>query len=299
MADWATIDRNYVDSEYRDNEEQLHGDRISDNYRRLVEPSQPDASYQNETYGYNPSVRMYGAETLPQRTRYRESYDERTYSEPVVPSSPEAPSAAQRLNDYVPIHRGMTSFTRMGDMRDMQQVTTAAPATGGKKILFDGLTYQNGELVDLNAPVAPVIDSSYMPAGVIDEIMPSQTGYSESEEDDARPTPATLSTLDGYKKAEMMVEQPVRKSEQGFFSSLSVNARIALIAVAAVVVVMIALICVNTAVLGSLKAGIDERQEQVRILEDQANDIQSEIAEITSPENIADWAISNGLVPQA
>lgn len=303
MAQLATIDRRFEGY----SEEKEHEDQISNNYRRLLEPNGVD----NYSYGAssNPTAPIYGTTEVDypqssQRAAYRADYERRIH-EPVVPSSPEAPSAAQRLSDYVPIHRGMTSFTRIGDMQaeQMPAASVVAPAKDGKHVLFEGLAYQNGELVDLNAPVAPVVDSSYMMKGMIDDVVsnaPMQT-VETVDEDDARPTPATLSVLNGYKSAEMMVEQPAKSthSKVGFFASLSLQAKIALVSVVAVVAVMITLICVNTAILSSLQEGIANRHEQVQILEEQISDIQNEIGEITSPENIADWAISNGLVPQA
>lgn len=308
MANPATINR---DLEQLD-EEQEHGRQISDNYRKLVEPNQTDTAPWAENYAYNtsayqsgmvnPSVRMYGTadevrEPTP-RYRYRESNAPVEYHEPVVPTSPEAPSAAQRLNDYVPIRHGMQSLTKMGDMQSGQAYAASAPAPAqeGKRMLFEGLTYQNGELIDMNAPVAPTIDSSYMAEDVMDGIAYGEPTPEGDDDEDARPTGLTLETLKRKTETNMVVETPPRTN---FFSSLSTNAKIALITVAAVIVVMIALICVNTAVLGALKSTVSDRQEQVQLLEQQANDIKNEIEEITSPENIDSWAISHGLVPQA
>jgi len=308
MANTATIDRETEQF----SEEQEHGRQISDNYRRLLEPSQTDSAPWAENYAYNtpaynpavanPSVRMYGVadagyrQAEPEYRTRSERFAE--YREPVVPASPEAPSAAKRLDDYVPIHRGMTGLTRMGDLQNVQSSAAgvAAPAKEGKRMLFEGLSYQNGELVDMNATLAPTIDSSYMPENVMDDMFASMP-VEQDDEEDSRPTKETLSILDGYRKAEMLeTRQPEQKT--GFLSSLSTNAKIALLTVGAVIVVMIALICVNTAVLGSLKENISDRKEQVEVLEQQVNEIQNEIEEITSPEYIEDWAISQGLVKQ-
>ena len=326
--------------EYRKQENdaaQLHGRSISENYRKLIEPQQNEPwaePYAYNTQAYDPAHAdpalktydmsapayapqapsenyrpQYAPQSAPQQNYYqpvyRSDYREPEYHAPVVPSStPGAPSAAQRLNDYVPIRAGMP-LTRMGDMPSYPAqagyASSAAPAAE-KKQLFEGLTYQNGELID-NTVVAPTYDSSYVPAAPV--YAPAEAGvyagtpaaapaYEEEDEDDALPT---RMTLDAATHAPQRIET-AEKSENhvvGFFRALSTQAKVALACVAVVVVAMISLICVNTALLNSAEAAVLSRQEQVAVLAERAEEVQSEIDRYNSEEYIDAWAQEQGM----
>ena len=213
-----------------------------------------------------------------------------------------APSAAQRLNDYVPIRAGMP-LTRMGDMPSYApQASYASPAAPAaeKKQLFEGLTYQNGELID-NTVVAPTYDSSYVPAAPA--YAPAEAGayagtaapvFEEEDEDDALPT---RMTLDAATRAPQRIETVERQENAvvGFFRALSTKAKVALACVAVVVVAMISLICVNTALLNSAEAAVLSRQEQVQMLTERAEEIQAQIDHYNSEEFIDQWAQEHGM----
>ena len=322
--------------EYRKQENeaaQLHGRSISENYRKLVEPQQNEPwaePYAYNTQAYNPAQAdpalktydmsapayapqapsenywpQYAPQSAPQQNYYqpvyRSDYHEPEYHAPVVPSStPGAPSAAQRLNDYVPIRAGMP-LTRMGDMPSYGTQANGAYAPAEKKQLFEGLTYQNGELID-NTLVAPTYDSSYVPAAPA--YAPAEVGayagtpalaYEEEEdEDDALPT---RMTLDAATHAPQRIEAAERQENAvvAFFRALSMKAKVALACVAVVVVAMISLICVNTALLNSAEAAVLSRQEQVQMLQERAEEVQSEIDRYNSEEFINEWAQSQGM----
>ena len=319
--------------EYRKQENdaaQLHGRSISENYRKLIEPQQNEPwaePYAYNTQAYNPAqadpaLKTYGVSApvypsqnyapAPEVRRqpapsqyyqpvYRSDYHEPEYHAPVVPSAPDAPSAAQRLNDYVPIRAGMP-LTRMGDMPSYPaQASYASPAAPAaeKKQLFEGLTYQNGELIDNTGTVAPTYDSSYVPAAPA--YAPAQAGvyagtaYEEEEdEEDALPT---RMTLDAATRAPQRMET-VERSENAvvaFFRALSTKAKVALACVAVVVVAMISLICVNTALLNSAEAAVMSRQEQVQVLAQRAEELQAEIDHYNSEEYINQWAQEHGM----
>lgn len=270
-------------------------------------PEAPAGNYapQYPSQNYAPEA---GTQPAPQQNYYqpvyRSDYREPEYHAPVVPSStPGAPSAAQRLNDYVPIRAGMQSLTRMGDMPSYQPQGSAAyvPAApaGEKKQLFEGLTYQNGELIDNTGTVAPTYDSSYVPAAPA--YAPAQAGVyagtayeDEEDEEDALPT---RMTLDAATRAPQRMET-VERSENAvvaFFRALSTKAKVALACVAVVVVAMISLICVNTALLNSAEAAVLSRQEQVQVLAQRAEELQAEIDHYNSEEYINQWAQEHGM----
>ncbi len=332
--------------EYRKQENDaaaLHGRSISENYRKLVEPQQNNEPWA-EPYAYNtqaynpaqadPSLKTYdmsapayapapseayresyapqsAPQSAPQQNYYqpvyRSDYHEPEYHAPVVPSStPGAPSAAQRLNDYVPIRAGMP-LTRMGDMPSSygaQANAAYAPAAPqeGKKQLFEGLTYQNGELID-NTLVAPTYDSSYVPAAPA--YAPAETGvyagtlapsYQEEEEDEDDALPTRM-TLDAATHAPQRMEMPEKQENAfvAFFHSISTKAKVALACVAVLVVAMISLICVNTALLSSAEAAVLSRQEQVQMLQERAEELQAEIDRYNSEEFIDAWAQEHGM----
>ena len=269
-------------------------------------PATPAGNYapQYPSQNYAPQAEVQSA---PQQNYYqpvyRSDYREPEYHAPVVPSStPGAPSAAQRLNDYVPIRAGMP-LTRMGDMPSYPAqagyASSAAPAAE-KKQLFEGLTYQNGELID-NTVVAPTYDSSYVPAAPA--YAPAEVGayagtaapvFEEEDEDDALPT---RMTLDAATRAPQRIETAERQENTvvGFFRALSTKAKVALACVAVVVVAMISLICVNTALLNSAEAAVLSRQEQVQMLQERADEVQAEIDRYNSEEFINEWAQSQGM----
>ena len=149
-------------------EEREHSDHISENYRRLLfdnaeswssaaESAVPTLERQSiRTEAYAP-VR----ETAPVHESVREETAE------ISPSN-----TAQRLADYV-----------------------AYPA-GSKKVLFEGLAYKNGELIDTRAPAqAPKAEAVVAPAAPAFVPAPAVAPVQAPAEEDALPTRRTLDTL--------------------------------------------------------------------------------------------------------
>lgn len=268
-------------------EEREHKQHISDNYRNLIANRDEKSQYSyRESSSYAAAAAARAAEQ-PVRT----------------PVQPAIPSAAKRIADYVPYTVGMTKIQRMGDMSSYTspKVVDYAPVTEPKTSeqeaapvktqLFEGLLLRDGQLYDMNAPTiepeiapAPAATPAYEPS-YVPEYDPS---IIPAEEEDFCPTPRTMESL--RSKQEQEEERSV-----GFFASLSAKTKLTLAAVAAVIVVLIALVCVNTAVLNSLSADIGARQTELSNLIDQAQSIRAEIEELTDPENIAVWAVENGM----
>ena len=170
----------------------------------------------------------------------------------------EVPSAARRIAEY-----------------------HAHPAPARRRNLFEDIAIKNGELVstvnapEAVAPAAPAAQAVAVPAPVV---------LPEADDADARPTPRTMASLNT--RTEM---------QQGFFSSLSTRAKVVLAAVAAAIVLVIALICINTAIINSLNADIADKQAIVNDLKAQAQSISETIEEITKSEYINEWAESVGM----
>ena len=104
-------------------------------------------------------------------------------------------------------------------------------------------------------------------------------------------------TLDAATRAPQRIEAAERQENAvvAFFRALSTKAKVALACVAVVVVAMISLICVNTALLNSAEAAVLSRQEQVQMLQERAEEVQSEIDRYNSEEFINEWAQSQGM----
>lgn len=141
-----------------------------------------------------------------------------------------------------------------------------------KKELFAGYEFKDGELV--------------RPAEAVEAV----SAPVEMEEDDARPTRRTMDTLArgaALARAAVAMKEEERVS---FFASLSKSAKIALAVVAAALVVLVSLICMNTAIINSLDADILFKREQLETLMVQSEEIRSQLDWVQSPENVADFA---------
>ncbi len=215
------------------------------------------------------------------------------------------PSAAKRLADYVPVKVGMKKVQRMGDIPSYPEpaVVDYAPVTEApvreetktetrRPQLFETLYYKDGQLMDTAAPAyVPEVMPEYAPAYAPAQApAPMQTPvYDPSmipSEEDAMPSTRTMETLR---------QRHEQQEQTGFFTSLSAKTKIALAVVASVIVLMIALVCINTVILSSLQAEISFKEAEVQQLSEEAQQIRDEISEITDPENIAEWAQQQGM----
>ena len=186
------------------------------------------------------------------------------YQAPVqeqVEVSIQSPSAAQRMAAY-----------------------HAYPAPASRRNLFEGITLRNGELVT-DVPAEEQVAPAPVAAAVV---APAAPAAPESDSEDARPTPRTMEVLNAKAKGEVA-------ANQSFFASLSSKTKIILLTVAAAIVMVIVLICINTAILNSINADIEQKQIRVNELAQQAQRLQESIEEITDPESIRAWAESMGM----
>ena len=232
-------------------EEREHSDHISENYRRLLfdnaeswssaaESAVPTLERQSiRTEAYAP-VR----ETAPVHESVREETAE------ISPSN-----TAQRLADYV-----------------------AYPA-GSKKVLFEGLAYKNGELIDTRAPAqAPKA-----------AVAPVQA----PAEEDALPTRRTLDTL---RRSDSAAEEQTRTNA---LAALSLKTKLVLCAIAAAIILAIVIVCINTGLLSAVNADILAKNARLEELTRNYTQIQEDLDAIRDPSNIDEWAQENGMVRPA
>ncbi len=271
-------------------EEREHQRQMSERMRALLagEPAAPAAPV--GTYEY-PAFR---SEHVP--AYQNAAYATNEYHAPVVPTSPDAPSAARRLADYVPVTPGMQSLQRFGDMPSAAKVTDYAPVqpaepvaapTENKGALFENLLYRNGQLYDSAAPAMTVEAPVYEPSPAYapeTRTMPEAEPFDAYDDEDSKPTPRTMSH-----------QNAAEEKQTGLLAALSMRTKLVLASVAAVIAILLAVICINTAIINSINEQVSEREEQLTRLTEQLNGINGEIEQLTSPENIEAWAIEHGM----
>ena len=287
--------------------EQEHTNRISENYRKLLfdnSETWATASAENETHAVSYSAPATATATL-ERTPVMPVHESVAPAEPAEKEQAQDFSAntAHRLADYV----------------------AYAPAQG-KRMLFEGLAYKNGELIDTRAaaaapaaapaPVfaaaapavapAPVFAAAAPAVAPAPVFTPAAPAYAPApapvqapaapavkpSEDDALPTRRTLDTL--QRGAEMT--QTDAQTRTGLLAALSLKTKLVLCAIAATIVLIIALICVNTGILSAANAEIVVKEAQLRDLQSQYAQMQEELNYLQSDEYIDAWAQQNGMV---
>ena len=257
--------------------EQEHTSRISENYRKLLfdnSETWATASAENETHAESYATPATATATL-ERTPVMPVHESVAPAEPAQKEQAQDFSAntAHRLADYV----------------------AYAPAQG-KRMLFEGLTYKNGELIDTRAAAAaPAVAPAPVFAPAAPAYAPVQAPAAPAvkpSEEDALPTRRTLDTL--QHGAEMT--QTEDQTRSGLLAALSLKTKLILCAIAATIVLIIALICVNTGILSAANAEIVVKEAQLRDLQSQYTQMQEELNYLQSDEYIDAWAQQNGMV---
>lgn len=185
-------------------------------------------------------------------------------------------NTAQRLADYV-----------------------AYPA-GSKKVLFEGLAYKNGELIDTRAPaqapkaeavVAPAAPA-FVPAPAVAPA-PAAAPVQAPAEEDALPTRRTLDTL---RRSDSAAEEQTRTNA---LAALSLKTKLVLCAIAAAIILAIVIVCINTGLLSAVNADILAKNARLEELTQNYTQIQEDLDAIRDPSNIDEWAQENGMVRPA
>lgn len=260
-----------------------HSSRISENYRKLLfdnGETWANASAETPSFDLSASAPAYSAPAPAYSAPAATATLERPVMpvhESVAPAAPAAPESAEK--DY-----SANTAQRLADY------VAYAPAQG-KKMLFENIAYKNGELIDTRAAAAaPAVAPApaYAPAPAE---MPAAPAVKPTE-DDAMPTRRTMDTL--HRGAEMTDTAPAVRT--GALSSLSLKAKVMLCAIAAAVVLIIALICINTGILSSANAEFVVKEAELRDLQTQYAQMQEELDYLQSDEYIDGWAEQNGMV---
>lgn len=132
---------------------------------------------------------------------------------------------------------------------------------------------------------APAYTPAYTPAPAAPEVAP------EIETEDTRPTQRTMDVLhreEIYERDFAIEQQP--KERVGFFASLSAKAKMALAIVSATFVAAIAVVCINTGIINSMKSDVDRKQKELEDLSEYSETLNGRIEAVTDPAYVDDYA---------
>lgn len=113
---------------------------------------------------------------------------------------------------------------------------------------------------------------------------------------DDEPTPFTMSHRSEEAVREYEEEFEADEPRVSFFAALSSGMKALLAAVAVAVIVAVMIVCINTGVLGSVRAEVTNKQLELDRLARTYRQVQQRIKDATDPDNIDEWARQSGMV---
>ncbi len=202
-----------------------------------------------------------------------ENYARLLYGEPTATAQ-----VAERKVERAPLFESVTTPAKTSGAaeRISQYVSYDAPSSSRK--LFENLAYKNGSVYDVTAPAKTEEKVA------VKEV--ARTATAEEENEDSRPTTRTMETL--HRKESHAVSYSLA-------SEVSAKAKMLLATIALVIIVAIAVICINTSVLNSLSTRSSELQTANSELSAQYEGLRSEIELATSDEQVVIFAEANGM----
>ena len=178
-------------------------------------------------------------------------------------------------------------------------VAAAAPAVKeapARRELFSDFEYKDHALrtaeVKETATVAPEVAPEVAPMPAPAPAAPKAEPVPETEEsEDLRPTRRTMETLQReelYQRDFAVAVQP--RERVGFFASLSSKAKMALAIVSALVVAAIAIVCINTGIINSIKSDVSSKKAKLQALTEYSEELNGRIEQVTDPAFVDDYA---------
>ncbi len=162
--------------------------------------------------------------------------------------------------------------------------------------LFENVDYINGELVytrtsDMPAATAPeaaVAEPTYTADNAFTVAAPAEP----VSEDDALPTRRTMDTLSRTMSADAEAEV-----KRGVLSALSLKTKIVLASIVAIIVLAIAIICVNTGFINSLDAQLNDLKARAVEQQQTYEGLKDEVESFNDPDNetVRLWAEEHGM----
>lgn len=168
-------------------------------------------------------------------------------------------------------------------------MTAPAVMAPARKELFSDFEYKDHTLVhtDVKEETATEVAPSFSPV-----VLPAQETAPEAEDDeDLRPTRRTMETLQREElyRQTFAIEQQQRE-HVGFFASLSSKTKMVLAIISALFVVAIALVCINTGLINSMKSGLSSKEAELRELSRYSDELDGNIERFNDPAFVDDYA---------
>ncbi len=295
IYDGKTRARIEYEARCREAERVRHEQGIAGNYRKLVEdPAKNLVSEQRNTFE--------SAFVTEERTPAEQPYPVRETADMYAQNvRAEAPVAETPYVAPAPEVRPAMNRTEVGaDNRARIEGYHRPPAPAGRQ-LFGGEvrgSYILGNLEEVS-PFAktaevPLSEAVYAPAQEARRAPAAEEtaapAASVSEADDTMPSARTMR----YFKPEV-AERAQVATGVGFWAALSAKTKLALAAVSVAIVACLMIICINSAVLGSVQADIAGKRLQLDRLGSTYRQIEQRIEDVTDPDNIDSWAAEQGM----
>ncbi len=181
-------------------------------------------------------------------------------------------------------------------------VATPAVATPARREAYSNFEYKDHavrteqvkEATTVAPEVAPAPEVTPAPAPEVTPApaAPKAAPAPETEEsEDLRPTRRTMETLQREELYQQGFEIADRPQERvGFFASLSSKAKMALAIVSALVVVAIAIVCINTGIINSIKSDVSRKRAELQQLSEYSEELNGRIEAVTDPAYVDDYA---------
>ncbi len=207
--------------------------------------------------------------------------DERAMQEKAI-----ARSLNERISeDYTRLMRASQKPVATATVVKPVERVASAPVQTQKRRLFDNISLENGVYNATKTIEKPVEVAPVAPAHA--EIPESTTTPVAEMEDDALPTAGTMM----HRRAEAQA-----KVMPSLLSELSAKAKAVVAAVAFIIIVAIAVICVNTSVLSSLDAQYGALKNTSYELTQEYDGLRAQLEEVSSEEYVANFAKEHGMV---
>lgn len=229
-----------------------------------------------------------------------------------VTAPADAPNAMNRINDYMESSRRIVEMNRGLQMAAGEDYAPEMNAQAFAPFAPEAEMQAAPEMQYLEEPQFAAPRDEYMGwlyrEGIVQsqELAPTAETPAETmpfhEFTGAYPAEETSSEEDALPSRETMghySEEGEIEDEEDAIPTQGIGSRtkIVLAAIAAAIMILLAVICINAAVIRSLNSDVSFREQTVTDLGETLRGIQSEIEDLTAPEYIESWAAEHGMTP--
>ena len=212
------------------------------------------------------------------------------YQKLINPDFKSAEEIAVEAPVFMPQQQAQSAFMpeRQAESAYVQQ-PAAAPERARVSDIFRADSPIRSAGLDFAEPTV-YAEPAEAPSEPVQEFAPQEQFYAE-ETEDLRPTATTIQY-----RSDLFENEKQTVSEEKKRYSLTAKGKLLMAVYALVVVVILALIIVNTSVLRTLDQDVAAQEARLSEVMAEQSDVQSYIDEITSDDYIISWAEDNGFV---